>query len=103
MLRSRPVDVPRSRKRGLEENSPTVSFASVFDLRCLNRLRLHKKPKRSRQLKTTEKASRRGLPIAADLHMTLLVDGTKGVHAMIANPFLSINSNLTDLQSPLQR
>jgi len=35
--------------------------------------------------------------------MTLLVDGTKGVHAMIANPFLSINSNLTDLQSPLQR
>jgi hypothetical protein len=33
--------------------------------------------------------------IAADLHVTQLVDGTKGVHAMIANPFLSINNNLT--------
>jgi hypothetical protein len=33
--------------------------------------------------------------IAADFHVTQLVDDTKGVHAMIANPFLSINSNLT--------
>jgi len=30
--------------------------------------------------------------ITADLHVTQLVDRTKSVHAMIANPFLSITT-----------